>query len=105
MSLIEREHDAKQSKEYETKTDGESAETSGRYCSSSTILFADIVGVTSKMERLEPGELLVTLDRFFSCFDKIVQNQNIRKVKAFRDACMCVGGISEQRNSHAKNVC
>ena len=65
VSLIESEHDAKQPKEYETKIDGESSETSGRYYSSATILFADIVGFTSKVERLEPGELLATLDTFF----------------------------------------
>ena len=106
VSLIESEHDAKQpTKESETKTDGEHAETSGRYYSSATILFADIVGFTSKVERLEPGELLATLDTFFRGFDKIVEKHNIRKVKTIGDAYMCVGGISEQRNSHAKNVC
>ncbi|HIC71015.1 MAG TPA: hypothetical protein EYO88_02845 [Alphaproteobacteria bacterium] len=26
-------------------------------------------------------------------------------IKTIGDAYMCVGGISEQRNSHAKNVC
>jgi len=106
VSLIESEHDAKQpTKESETKTDGEHAETSGRYYSSATILFADIVGFTSKVERLEPGELLATLDTFFRGFDKIVEKHKIRKVKTIGDAYMCVGGISEQRNSHAKNVC
>ena len=106
VSLIESEHDAKQpTKESETKTDGEPAETSGRYYSSATILFADIVGFTSKVERLEPGELLATLDTFFRGFDKIVEKHKIRKVKTIGDAYMCVGGISEQRNSHAKNVC
>jgi class 3 adenylate cyclase len=63
------------------------------------------VGIKSKVERLEPGELLATLDTFFRSFDKIVEKHNIRKVKTIGDAYMCVGGISEQRNSHAKNVC
>ena len=105
VSLIESEHDAKQPKEFETKTDGKLAETSGRYYSSATILFADIVGFTSKVERLEPGELLSTLDTFFRGFDKIVEKHNIRKVKTIGDAYMCVGGISEQSNTHAINVC
>ena len=105
VSLIESEHDSKQSSEFKTKTDGEPAETSGRYYSSATILFADIVGFTSKVERLEPGELLATLDTFFRGFDKIVEKHKIRKVKTIGDAYMCVGGISEQRNSHAKKVC
>jgi len=54
---------------------------------------------------LEPGELLATLDTFFRGFDKIVEKHKIRKVKTIGDAYMCVGGISEQRNSHAKKVC
>ena len=105
ISLIESEHDAKGPKESETKINGKTAETYGRYYSSATILFADIVGFTSKVERLEPGELLATLDKFFRGFDKIVEKNKIRKVKTIGDAYMCVGGISEQRNSHAKNVC
>jgi class 3 adenylate cyclase len=105
VSLIESEHEAKQPKESETKTDGEPAESSGRYYSSTTILFADIVGFTSKVERLEPGELLANLNTFFKGFDKIVSKHKVRKVKTIGDAYMCVGGISEQRNSHAKKVC
>jgi class 3 adenylate cyclase len=105
VSLIESEHEAKQPKESETKTDRKFAETSGRYYSSATILFADIVGFTSKVERLEPGELLSTLDTFFRGFDKIVEKHNIRKVKTIGDAYMCVGGISEQLSTHAINVC
>jgi class 3 adenylate cyclase len=105
VSLIESEHEAKQPKESETKTDGEPAESSGRYYSSTTILFADIVGFTSKVEHLDPGELLATLNTFFKGFDKIVSKHKVRKVKTIGDAYMCVGGISEQRNSHAKKVC
>ncbi len=65
VSLIESEHDAKQPKESETKTDGETTETSGRYYSSATIMFTDNVRFTSKVERLDPGELMATLDTFF----------------------------------------
>ena len=97
VSLIESEHEAKQPKESETKTDGEPAESSGRYYSSTTILFADIVGFTSKVEHLDPGELLATLNTFFKGFDKIVSKHKVRKVKTIGDAYMCVGGISEQR--------
>jgi class 3 adenylate cyclase len=105
VSLIESEHDAKKPKDTETKNDKEPAETSGRYYSSATILFTDIVGFTAKVERLDPGELLATLNTFFKGFDKIIEKHKIRKVKTIGDAYMCVGGITEKRNSHAKNVC
>ena len=104
VALIESEHDRKQTKNSETE-DEEHAEVTGRYFSSATILFADIVGFTSKVERLDPGELLATLNTFFRGFDKIVIKHKVRKVKTIGDAYMCVGGISEQSNSHAKNVC
>ena len=56
VSLIESEHDAKKPKDAETKNDKEPAETSGRYYSSATILFADIVGFTAKVA-LGPGRI------------------------------------------------
>ena len=65
VSLIENDHDAGKSNENETKTEDEDAQTFGKYYSSATILFADFVGFTSKVERLEPGELLATLNTFF----------------------------------------
>ena len=105
VSLIENDHDAEQSSENEAKTEEEDAQTFGKYYSSATILFADFVGFTSKVERLEPGELLATLNTFFKGFDKIVQKYKVRKVKTIGDAYMCVGGISEKRSNHASEVC
>ena len=55
VSLIESDHDAKKPKYAETTNDRESDETLGRYYSSTTILFADIIGFTAKVERLDPG--------------------------------------------------
>ena len=72
VALIESEHDRKQTKNSETENE-EHAEVTGRYFSSATILFADIVGFTSKVERLDPGELLATLNTFFRGFDKIAR--------------------------------
>ena len=105
VSLIESEHEAKQSEVNEAKTNEQASETSGHYFSSATILFADFVGFTSKVENLEPGELLATLDMFFKGFDKIVQKYKVRKIKTIGDAYMCAGGISEKRSNHAREVC
>ena len=63
------------------------------------------MGFTSKVERLEPGELLTKLNTFFKGFDKIVQKYKVRKVKTIGDAYMCVGGITEKRINHASEVC
>ena len=105
VSLIEKDHEAQQPKEAVAKPEAEVAETSGRYHSAATILFADFVDFTAKVERLEPGELLATLDTFFRGFDKIVGKHGVRKVKTIGDAYMCVGGVSGQRGNHAKGVC
>ena len=105
VSLIENEHDAKQLIENEVKIDEDDTESIGKYYSSATILFADFVGFTSKVELLEPGELLATLNTFFQGFDKIVQKYKVRKIKTIGDAYMCVGGIPEKRINHASEVC
>ena len=105
VSLIENDHDAKQLSEDEVKIDKEDTESIGKFYSSATILFADFVGFTSKVERLEPGELLATLNTFFQGFDKIVRKYKVRKIKTIGDAYMCVGGIPEKRINHASEVC
>ena len=64
-----------------------------------------MVGFTSKVERLDPGELLQTLDTFFQGFDQIVNKHQIHKVKTIGDAYMCVGGVFQKTKSHAKKVC
>ena len=105
VSLIENQHIHEQSKGIESNNNKNSTEAVKCYYSSATILFADIVGFTSKVERIEPGELLLTLDTFFQGFDKIVDKNKIQKVKTIGDAYMCVGGIIKKTKSHAKNVC
>ena len=105
VSMIENENSSKKIKDIKKKSDNEFFEISGRYYSSATILFADIVGFTSKVERMEPGELLATLDTFFKGFDKIISKNKIQKVKTIGDAYMCVGGIEDKDSSHAKKVC
>jgi len=105
VSMIENENYSKKIKETKNVEDKEFFEITGRYYSSATILFADIVGFTSKVERMEPGELLATLDTFFKGFDKIISKNKIQKVKTIGDAYMCVGGIEDKDSSHAKKVC
>ena len=77
----------------------------GQYYSASSILFADFVGFTNMVENCEPGELLDTLNTFFSGFDSIMERHNVRKVKTIGDCYMSVGGISTQHGTHAHEVC
>ena len=77
----------------------------GQYYSAVTILFADFVGFTKIFENTEPGDLLETLNTFFSGFEKIIQKNNVLKVKTIGDCFMCVGGIPGQNKSHAHDVC
>lgn len=68
-------------------------------------MFADFVGFTSKVEKMESGELLSTLDTFFKGFDKIVSKNKVLKIKTIGDAYMCVGGTEMKDSSHAIKVC
>ena len=49
--------------------------------------------------------MLETLNTFFSGFEKIIQKNNVLKVKTIGDCFMCVGGIPGQHKSHAYDVC
>ena len=77
----------------------------GAYYSSATILFTDFVGFTPITESIEPGELIETLDEFFTSFDRIIKNHNLRKVKTIGDSYMAVGGVPEGRKRHAADTC
>tara|TARA_Y100000748_G_C15479228_1_gene482085 strand:- start:52 stop:1239 length:1188 start_codon:yes stop_codon:yes gene_type:complete len=76
----------------------------GEYYSSSTILFCDFVGFTSKTEKMQPGELIEVLDSFFNGFDKIIERFELKKVKTIGDAYMAVGGIPDLNSNHAERA-
>ena len=105
VSLIESEHYAKQHKESETKN----------WCRNfgnlmTLLLFSHdhvyrYCWIHLKTGAFGTGRVAGDLGYVFRGFDKIVKKNNIRKVKTIGDAYMYVGGISEERNSHAKNVC
>ncbi len=105
VSMIENEYSKNAYKNEKKENIDPSNQISGSYHSSATIMFADFVGFTSKVENMEPGELLSTLDTFFKGFDKIVLKNKILKIKTIGDAYMCVGGIERKDGSHAKKVC
>ena len=93
----------------ETESDRASAQHSSSmqasYYSSASILFTDFVGFTNITENIQPGELIETLDEFFTAFDLIVSNHGLRKVKTIGDSYMAVGGVPEGRKGHAQDTC
>ncbi|MED5434543.1 MAG: adenylate/guanylate cyclase domain-containing protein, partial [SAR324 cluster bacterium] len=89
----------------EDKTEEQPSQMKGQYYSITSILFADFVGFTNLVENSDPGELLETLNTFFSGFDRIISKHNVLKVKTVGDCYMCVGGIPSQQKTHAQEVC
>ena len=89
----------------EDKTEEQPSQMKGQYYSVTSILFADFVGFTNLVENSDPGELLETLNTFFSGFDRIISKHNVLKVKTVGDCYMCVGGIPSQQKTHAQEVC
>lgn len=58
-----------------------------------TVLFADIQGFTRIAEHTDPEQLVDELDRYFICFDELVAQYNVEKIKTIGDAYMCAGGV------------
>ena len=81
------------------------SESMVKYFSTSSVLFADFVGFTKLVEKLEVGDLIETLTVFFKGFDRLAQKHNVRKVKTIGDCYMCVSGIPGQERDHALQMC
>ncbi|PPR11351.1 MAG: Adenylate cyclase [Alphaproteobacteria bacterium MarineAlpha11_Bin1] len=75
------------------------------FYSSASILFTDFVGFTHISEDIDPGELIESLDEFFSTFDQIATKHDLSKVKTIGDSYMATGGIPDGRQGHAKKAC
>lgn len=69
---------------------------------SATIVFADIVGFTPLVARLDAGDLVERLSRLFTAFDELVTLHQIEKIKTIGDAYMAASGIPAEREDHAK---
>lgn len=73
-------------------------------CPEVTVLFADLVGFTPLAERLTAQELVSLLDRVFACWDALVAELGVEKIKTIGDAYMVAGGIPGPRADHAEAV-
>ncbi len=72
-----------------------------RYYHSATVLFTDFSGFTMHAERMEPSQLILQLDDYFSQFDAIVEQHGLEKIKTIGDGYMAVGGVPEPSHTHA----
>ena len=58
-----------------------------------SVLFTDFKGFTTIAEKLTPQQLVEELNQCFMEFDKIIDRNNLEKIKTIGDAYMCAGGI------------
>ena len=69
-----------------------------------TVLFADIRGFTSMSEKLEPDEISVILNEYFTALEPIITSYNGVINKFIGDAVMAIFGEPIQDKDHAVNA-
>ncbi|MEZ5055666.1 MAG: adenylate/guanylate cyclase domain-containing protein [Saprospiraceae bacterium] len=69
-----------------------------------TVLFSDFKSFTTIAETMSPEELVDELDECFRAFDDITSKYGVEKIKTIGDAYMCVGGLPDLNETHAKDV-
>ncbi len=67
-----------------------------------TVLFADIVGFGKITARMRPFEVVGSLNRLFSEFDRIADDVGVEKIKTIGDNYMVAVGVPTPRASHAR---
>ena len=60
-----------------------------------TVMFADIVGFTQVAAGMSPSQVFAMLNRIFSAFDDLAEENGLEKIKTIGDAYMVAGGINE----------
>lgn len=75
------------------------------YFSSSTVLFADIVGFSKLTTKIStPTRLVEILNRIFTEFDVIADKYQLEKIKTIGDCYMMAGGIPVPDEDHANKT-
>ena len=75
-----------------------------RIYKNASVLFADIKNFTQWAERMNPRELIDTLQELFSDFDDVLARNYIEKIKTIGDAYMCAGGLPMPNHSHPFDI-
>jgi class 3 adenylate cyclase len=66
-----------------------------------TILWADLCDFTQLASTLAPDRLVDLLDDLFSCFDLVVKEHGLEKIKTVGDGYLAVAGITEPKAGDA----
>jgi adenylate cyclase len=69
-----------------------------------SVLFTDFKGFTLIAEKLTAKELLEELNYCFFEFDKIIDKNNLEKIKTIGDAYMCAGGIPVANDTNPVDI-
>jgi class 3 adenylate cyclase len=69
-----------------------------------TVLFTDFVQFTKIAERVEPEQLVKSIDFYFKGFDEITTKYGLEKIKTVGDSYMCACGLPTINPTHARNV-
>jgi class 3 adenylate cyclase len=69
-----------------------------------TVIFSDVVGFTPMAARLTPERVVDLLGGIFECFDELVAQRGLEKIKTIGDCFMAAGGLPEPVEDHAVRV-
>jgi class 3 adenylate cyclase len=69
-----------------------------------SVLFTDFKGFTTIAEKLTPQQLVEELNQCFMEFDKIIDRNNLEKIKTIGDAYMCAGGIPVANDTNPVDI-
>jgi len=69
-----------------------------------TILFTDFENFTDMASSMSADRLVSELNEIFEAFDRILEENNVEKIKTIGDSYMAVGGVPHEDEFHAVNV-
>jgi class 3 adenylate cyclase len=69
-----------------------------------TVLFSNLVGFSQLTVEVPPADLIQTVNRIFSAFDRLAEGQGLEKIKSMGDTYMVVAGVPNWRTDHAEAV-
>ena len=75
-----------------------------RHYKSVSVMFTDFRGFTLLTTHMSPDELVAELDACFIAFDKIIERNNLEKIKTIGDSYMCAGGIPVEDEMHVLKI-
>ena len=80
-------------------------EVAPQYHDMATVLFADFVDFTLLTEGMEPARLVEQLNRNFSMFDQIAEENRAVTLRTVGDGYLCVAGLPEKNSTHPVDAC